>query len=70
MAVMLPGLDLDAPLLIKAHIMAEESRSPRFAILMDADNTSVRTPPAFSRKSPDSERRVCGGSMVISPASV
>ena len=32
----------NGPLLIKAPHMAEENRLPRFAILIDADNTSPR----------------------------
>src|SRR5271166_1878089 len=42
MAIMSPGLDPNCPLLIKALNMAEENRLPRFAILIDADNTSPR----------------------------
>src|SRR6516162_1669217 len=42
MAIMSPGPDPNCPLLIKAPIMAEENRLPRFAILIDADNTSPR----------------------------
>src|SRR6516164_7240411 len=42
MAIMSPGPDPNCPLLIKAPIMAEENRLPRFAILIDANNTSPR----------------------------
>jgi uncharacterized LabA/DUF88 family protein len=37
-----PGCRPGGPLSFKAPNMAEESRSPRFAVLIDADNTSPR----------------------------